>query len=217
MLENIKSSYFLQICLSFLVEKKKLKLVKYNKTLQNIIRINLINYKLFSKRYIKFEGNRKAKEYNTSFGNLLFEGEYLNGKRNGEGKEYDFYTGKLKFEGEYLNGERNGKGEEYDFDGEIIFKGEYKNGKQWNGKGYEKNQLKYELNNGKGFINTKYYKGEYLNGEKNGKGKEYHNCFYHLTTLFFQFPFNLVNLNFLYKIIFIFCIIVIRTPGIKND
>ena len=96
-----------------------------------------------------------AKEYNTSFGNLLFEGEYLNGKRNGKGKEYDFYTGKLKFEGEYLNGERNGKGKEYDFDGEIIFEGEYKNGKKWNGKGYEKNQLKYELNNGKGFINTK--------------------------------------------------------------
>ena len=70
MLENIKSSYFLQNCLSFLVEKRKLKLVKNNKTLQKEIRINLINYKLVSKRYIKFEGNRMAKEYNTSFGNL---------------------------------------------------------------------------------------------------------------------------------------------------
>jgi len=45
--------------------------------------------------------------------------------------------------------------------GELIFEGDYLNGKRWNGKGkeYFKNKLLFE--------------GEYLNGEKNGKGKEY--------------------------------------------
>jgi len=35
----------------------------------------------------------------------------------------------LLFEGEYLNGKRwNGKGKEYDSDGKLLFKGEYSNG-----------------------------------------------------------------------------------------
>ena len=50
--------------------------------------------------------------------------------------EYDG-NGNLIFEGEYLNGKRNGIGKEYDYYGEIIFEGEYKEGKRWNGKGKE--------------------------------------------------------------------------------
>ena len=42
-MENIKSSFFMKIIFSFLDEKIKLKLVKYNKSLQNNININLIN------------------------------------------------------------------------------------------------------------------------------------------------------------------------------
>ena len=85
----------------------------------------------------------------------------LNGKykidgKNGKGKEYNF-EGELIFEGEYLNGKRNGKGIEYE-NGNLIFKGEYLNGKR-NGKGKE-----YD---GKDLI----FEGEYLNGIKwNGKG-----------------------------------------------
>ena len=78
-------------------EGKKLKLVKYNKGLQKELNINLINYKLFSGRYIIYEANKKGKEYYYD-GKLKFEGEYLNGKRNGRGKEYN-YNGKLIFEG----------------------------------------------------------------------------------------------------------------------
>ena len=181
MLTTIKSFYFIQNCFFNLDEKKKLKLVKYNKCLQNINGINLFNYKLFSKRYIVFEEKGKGKEYNSSFGNLLFEGEYLNRERNGKGKEYDYYTYKLKFEGNYLKGLRNGKGKEYDFNGNIIFEGEYKYGKQWSGKGYENKKLIYILYDGKGYINSKYFEGEYLNGERNGKGKEYNN---YLTLIF---------------------------------
>ena len=60
------------------------------------------------------------------------------------------------------------------------FKGEYKNGKKWNGKGYdEKGNIIYELKNGNGYIkkydasNDIEFEGEYLNGRKNGKCKEY--------------------------------------------
>ena len=51
-------------------------------------------------------------------------------KEMGKGKEYN-YDGDLIFEGEYLNGKRNGKGKEYDYyDGKLIFEGEYLNGKR---------------------------------------------------------------------------------------
>ena len=178
MLENIKSSFFIKIIFSFLDEKTKLKLVKYNKSLQNNININLINYKILSGRYIIYEENGNIKEYSSYDDVLEFEGEYLNGERNGKGKEY--YKGNLIFEGEYLNGKRNGKGKEYNKEGNLIFDGEYLNGKKWNGKGYDdKNNIIYELKNGTGHIKEYDYfgkfifEGEYLNGERNGKGKEY--------------------------------------------
>ena len=86
--------------------------------------------------------------------------------------------------GEYFNGIRNGKGKEYNIFGEIIFKGEYLNGKKWNCKMFnENNELIFELKNGKGFgqefgYDSKYkYSGEFFNGERTGKGKEYSNLF----------------------------------------
>ena len=79
------------------------------------------------------------------------------------------------FEGEYKKGKKEGKGTEYHPNGKIQFKGEYKNGKKWNGKGYnDKNKIIYELHNGKGYIfENMIFEGEYINGERNGKGKEY--------------------------------------------
>ena len=63
----------------------------------------------------------------------------------------------------------------------MEFEGEYLFDKKWNGKGYDKdgNEI-YKLINGKG-INREYdhdseilkYEGEYLNGKRNGKGKEF--------------------------------------------
>ena len=44
MLLNIKSPYIIKITLSYLIEERKLELVKYNKKIQNIININIINY-----------------------------------------------------------------------------------------------------------------------------------------------------------------------------
>ena len=131
MLENIQSLYFIKTLFSHLNEEIKLKIAKYNKILQNKIDINLINYQLFSGRYIVFVTNEKVKEYDNFNNKLVYEGGYLNGKRNGKGKEYYKFDGKLKFKGEYLNGKRNGKGKEYNSNGELVFEGEYLNGKKW--------------------------------------------------------------------------------------
>ena len=90
-------------------EGRKLKIIKYNKSMQNMLNVKLINYKYFSGRYIIYEANGKGKEYNALIDKLIFEGEYLNWERNGKGKEYD-NDGKVEFEGEYFKGKRNGKG-----------------------------------------------------------------------------------------------------------
>ena len=184
MLKNIKSTYFIKILFVFVDEKQKLKIVKSNKRLQKNIGISIINYKLFTGKYIIYESNKIGKEYNGYDDKLIFKGEYLNGKRNGKGNKY-YEDGKLEFEGEYLNGKRNGKGKEYDFiTGVLIFKGQYLNNKKWIGTGYnEYGGIMYELKNninGKGKEYVDYggkliFEGEYLNGEKNGKGKEYYN------------------------------------------
>ena len=181
MLKNIKSIYFVKILFFHLNEERKLKLIKYNKSLQTFQKINLINYKLYSKRYIIYETNKEVEEYNSYNDKLLFEGEYSNGKRNGKGKEYD-ENEHLKFEGEYLNGKRNGKGKEYYENNFLEFEGEYLNGKKWKGNGYDHaGNIIYELNKGKGNVKEYYYyidvikyEGEYLNGLRNGKGKEYY-------------------------------------------
>ena len=202
MLEKIKSTYFSRNIFSYIDEKRKLKLVNYNKKLQNKLNISLINYKLLSGKYIIHEGNDIWKIYDAFNDNLIFEGnylngigreydkenyndkiyegEYLNGKRSGKGKEYDG-KGKLICEGTYKNGLRHGKCIEYYNDGKILLEGEYLNDKQWNTKEYDKNgNIINEIKNGKGILNDYYYlsdnlifKGECLNGLRNGKGKEY--------------------------------------------
>ena len=76
MLKNVKSMYFVKYLFSFLDEKTKLEIIKYNKIMQNILNINLINYKFFSGKYIEYESNGKGKEYDYN-GDLLFEGKFL--------------------------------------------------------------------------------------------------------------------------------------------
>ena len=145
MLNKFKSSYFIRIILLHLDQATKLKLVKYNKTYQKCLNINIINYKNFKGRYIIYESNGIGKEYYGYNNILIFEGKYLNGTRNGKGKEY-YDKDRTKFEGEYLNGKRNGKGKEYYDNDKIKFEGEYLNGKR-NGKGkeyYGNGKLKFE-------------------------------------------------------------------------
>ena len=110
-MNKIKSNFIIKKIFSICNEKDKLKLVKYNKNLQNKIGIKLINYKLFTGIYIEYESKEKGKEYFGYDGKLRFKGKYFNGKRNGRGKEYN-NDDILIFEGEYLNGEKNGQGKE---------------------------------------------------------------------------------------------------------
>ena len=179
MLVNIRSKYIYQKVVSYLYEKTKLNVIKYNKNLQKKLNIGLINYMVLSERYIIFQNDGEGKEYNDYYSELIFEGKFFKGKRHGKGKEYD-YKGKLIFEGEYINGKRNGRGKEFYKNGTTKFEGEYLNGKKWNGKGYNiKKEIIYELNNGNGYIKEfncdgkLEYEGVYENGERNGKGKEY--------------------------------------------
>ena len=158
MLDTIKSYFFMKKVMSLLSSKICLDLIKYNNNLKIKLDINILNYKILSGKYTK-----RGKE--------------------GIVKEYDAYNDVLLFEGEYKNGKRNGKGKEYNKYGDLIFEGEFKNGKRWNGIGKDgKNDIAYKLNNGKGNVKEyKYeydtieliYEGEYLNGERNGKGIEY--------------------------------------------
>ena len=76
----MSKSFFLRVLFSYMNEKQKLELIKYNKSLQENMNISLINYKLFSGKYIEYELNGKGKEFNFD-GDLLFEGEYLNRKK----------------------------------------------------------------------------------------------------------------------------------------
>ena len=185
MLKNIKSIYFIKFIFVHVDEKQELKIVKSNKRVQKNIDISIINYKLFTGKYIIYESNKIGKEYNGYDDRLIFEGEYLNGKKNGKGKEYNFISSVLAFVGQYLNNKKrigtvyneyggfmyelknniNGKGKEYDdYDGKLIFESEYLNGEK-NGKGkeyYANGNLKFE--------------GEYLKDLKwNGKGYDPYN------------------------------------------
>ena len=178
-LNKVKISFFVRLLFHHLNEKRKLKIINYNKYIQKLLGINIINYKIFYGKYIEYESDGKAREYYYYNDNLVYEGEYLNGK----GKEYDeFEENIILFEGEYFNGKRNGKGKEYHFDSKNSkFEGEYLKGKKWNGKGYDiDGNILYELKDGNGFIReynnyfSLEFEGEYKNGEKNGKGKEYY-------------------------------------------
>ena len=82
------------------------------------------------------------------------------------------------FDGEYLYDYRI-KGKEY-IKGILKFDGKYLYNKKYDGKGFDDNgKVIYELINGNGKVkeyndnNILIFEGEYLNGLRNGKGKEY--------------------------------------------
>ena len=157
MLKQLKSYFFLQKLFTYLIDKTKLKLAKYNKNLQAELGLKFINYQLFTRNYIIYESKTKGKEYSWE-GHLIYEGEYLKGEKHGKGKEYYYYGNGVKFDGQF------------------------RNGKKWTGKCIDRNGvIIYEIKGGKGHL-KEYdhvwgerlkYDGEYLNGFKNGKAKEY--------------------------------------------
>ena len=163
-LKVIKSRYIMKEVLLFLPKRPKLKMIIHNKELQNLLLVDINDYKKASGKYRIIKKNGEGEEYiidstelkSNYYKKRIFSGNYKNGKRDGKGKEY-YDNGELKFEGEYLNGERNGKGTEYYNMEEIIF-----------------NKRKFKFNYIY-FNKILKFEGEYLNGKRNGNGKEY-NC-----------------------------------------
>ena len=177
-----------------------MKILKYNKSFQNKLDINIKHYAFYSGRYIIYDSKGKGKEYNGYTDDLINEGEYINGERNGQGKEYDELSN-LIYEGEFKNGKRNGQGKCY-FGNKLTYEGEFKEGKR-NGKGrsfigdklafegefideeptygkyYDKEGNIKEAENGNGIrrmvdhLGNLIFIGEYSNYKRNGKGKEY--------------------------------------------
>ena len=146
--------------------------------------ISLYDYKgklLWKENYLNGEKNGKIIQM-SEFNDIEFEGEYLNNKLNGKVKEYFDYD-QIKFEGEYLYGHKR-KIKEYFDNGQIKFEGYYLFDREWDGIRYDKEgNIIYKLSQGKGKI-VEYanlpslgkiltFKGEFLNGRRNGKAKEY--------------------------------------------
>ena len=132
--KSVKSIYIITNILSHLTIIKKLKLIIYNKQLQEKLRIDIELYKTKS-------------------------GIYKIGKKNGLGKEFILNTEILLYEGRYRDGKRNGFGKEYNDKNSLIFKGIFLNGKKWNGylrEYYDNGDIKYVgeivegIKNGKG-------------------------------------------------------------------
>ena len=186
MLENIKSNYFDELLFSFVDECQKLKIMKYNKTLQKKINISIYNYKHFKGRYIIYKSKTEGKEFDY-LNKLKYKGEFKNGQRNGKGEEFNEQE-KFIFSGEYLNGKRNGEGKEYKYKKDnftISFSGRYLNNKQLIGNKYDIDvdkcrfiETKINLKEGREteynpITNYIVYMGEFKNGERNGLGKEY--------------------------------------------
>ena len=64
MLENIKSKYLVKLLFTFLLHKRKLRIARHNKQLQEKLDINLIFYKNMTHKYIIYEKDGIGKEYN---------------------------------------------------------------------------------------------------------------------------------------------------------
>ena len=164
---------------------------KINGKGKEFIKVGEDNEIIFSGKYLN-DKRWDGKGYNK--GKQIFE------IKNGYGdiKEYFDGSNKIKLECKYKRGRINGEGTEYYKNGKKKFKGEFKSVrdplfdiylielghfivKKWNGIGYDPEEKEiYRLENGKGSViifdddgKLIGYEGEYLNGEKNGKGKEY--------------------------------------------
>ena len=141
-LHSIKSLYITKFILSFLIEKIKINIIRYNKNYQNKLGFDIEDYKRLSCKYQITDKNGIGRIYDSNNNKLFFKG-----KINGEGIELD-ENDNIIFEGQYLNGkkikgkgydlkgniileiEKNGKGKEYYDNGHLKFEGEYVNGRR---------------------------------------------------------------------------------------
>ena len=162
MWRKIKSSFILKKIFGYVDYKIKLNTIAYNKKIQKKLGYNLNDIKRCSGRY-KDEDNGKTKVYDSYNHKLLFKGYYANGKKNGNGEEYNEKS-QIIFEGEYLDGKKwEGVEKEYDEDnGKLILEYKYKKGR------IDGDAKEYDKYNG-----DLLFSGKYLDGKRNGQGIEY--------------------------------------------
>jgi len=68
--ENLKSDYSLKKLFDFIPQRKSLKIIRYNKSIQKRIDVNIVNYKAGSEKYSSIEIEIKPK--------LFINGEFIN-------------------------------------------------------------------------------------------------------------------------------------------
>ena len=188
MLQLIRAKDVLKWVFNCVHYKKKLKLIIYNKELQNQLDINKSHYEEISIKVLIIDENGIGKIKNKINDFVYFIGQYVNNKINGKGIEYQILSTELskkgnknkknnfkkedeinsnyyrnyKFKEGIMKGIINDNGKEYMYEIKVKFEGEFKDGIK-NGKGKE-----YDLND------NVLFDGEYLNGKRwNGKGIEY--------------------------------------------
>ena len=95
MFEYINSKYILKEIFSYLREKLFLKIIAYNKRLQERCSIDIMNYKKNASIYIKKdeEGNSLIKSAKNNL--TLYNGGYSNKQKNGLGIDYNYKDIKL--------------------------------------------------------------------------------------------------------------------------
>jgi len=121
---------------------------------------------------VKYEILKHNKKYQNFFYLNIDSYKKLNGRYkkngiNGPGQEFLIESNDLVFEGEYLNGKRNGKGKEYFYycgPLEFNYKPHYSDGPSNTNDRYGYFHI-YTFNS---------FEGEYKNGKRNGKGKEFY-------------------------------------------
>jgi len=178
---SIKSINISKEIFSFLKIENLLKLIIYNKKLQNKCGYNLEYYKIISGKYRIYNKCGRGEVYKLNTKIKIFEGEYLNGERNGLGKEY-YDNGKLKFEGEYLKGKRKGKGKEYYNNDKLEFEKEYFidniniNRREDEENLFNSSILKKDISSFfyRELIYSPFLQHSYLNRERSEKGKKYY-------------------------------------------
>ena len=72
MLTDIKSIEIFIKVFSYIKGETSLKIIKYNKSFQNIMNIDLIDYKILSGKYIVYEQKGKAKEIDSYNNQIIF-------------------------------------------------------------------------------------------------------------------------------------------------
>ena len=167
-MNRIRSKYIVTYICSFIKECILFPIISKNKEIINKLELKPKDFSKASKSYLKIEKGI-SRIYNKSLNSLTFEGKYEKGNKI-LGKEY--ILNKLCFNGEYKNNKKY-KGEILNKQGNIIFKGEFKDGLPWNGKFYDSNnwQSSGELINGCGIVKeynfegNLYFKGEYKEGK----------------------------------------------------